>query len=54
MDLDHPRLKASWKKGLPGVISSGKYEKFFKVLVNAGQSDEGYAQVIRHDNAHTP
>jgi uncharacterized GH25 family protein len=41
--------KQAGKKGLSGVISSGKYEKFCKVLVNAGQSDEGYRQVIGHD-----
>ena len=41
--------KQAGKKGLSGVISSGKYEKFCKVLVNVGKYDEGYRQVMGHD-----
>lgn len=36
------------KKGLQGVLSSGKYEKFCKTLVVAGQSDEGYKKILGH------
>ena len=34
------------KKGLQGVISSGKYEKFCKTLVVSGQADDGYKKVV--------
>ena len=40
--------KMASKKGLTGVISSGKYEKFCKTLINADGSDDGYAQVVGH------
>ncbi len=38
--------KQASKKGLSGVISSGKYEKFCKTLVNTGKADKGYNKVI--------
>ena len=34
------------KKGLQGVISSGKYEKFCKTIVVAGKADDGYRKVV--------
>lgn len=40
--------KQAGKKGLHGVISSGKYEKFCKTLVNVGKADEGYKKIIGH------
>ena len=38
--------KQASKKGLKGVISSGKYEKFCKTLINTGKADTGYDNVI--------
>ena len=38
--------KQQSKKGLKGVISSGKYEKFCKTLVNVGKPDGAYNKVI--------
>lgn len=40
--------KQASKKGLQGVLSSGKYEKFCKTLVVAGQPDEGYKKILGH------
>ena len=40
--------KQGSKKGLSGVISSGKYEKFCKTLLTVGQSDDGYKKVLGH------
>lgn len=40
--------KQSGKKGLTGVISSGKYEKFCKTLVVCGNADDGYRNVVGH------
>ena len=40
--------KQAGKKELKEVISSSKYEKFCKALVNAGPADDGYKQVIGH------
>lgn len=40
--------KQAGKNGLKGVISSGKYEKFCKTLVTAGQAGDGYRQVVGH------
>jgi len=41
-------FKQTGKKELQGVISSGKYEKFCKTLINVGKSDDGYKKVIGH------
>lgn len=38
--------KQQSKKGLKGVIRSGKYEKFCKTLVNIGKADGSYNKVI--------
>ena len=38
--------KQASKKGLKGVISSGKYEKFCKTLINTSKADKGYAKVV--------
>jgi uncharacterized GH25 family protein len=38
--------KQASKKGLSGVISSGKYEKFGKTLINTTKDDDGYSKVI--------
>ena len=40
--------KQASKKGLKGVISSGKYEKFCKALINVGKPDEGYKKIVGH------
>ncbi len=40
--------KQAGKKELQGVISSGKYEKFCKTLINVGKADDGYKKVIGH------
>lgn len=40
--------KQASKKGLSGVISSGKYEKFCKTLITAGQADDGFKRVVGH------
>jgi len=37
--------KQASKKGLTGVINSGKYEKFCKVLVNSQKNDSNYKKV---------
>ncbi len=36
------------KKGLSGVISSGKYEKFCKTLITVGAADDGWSKVLGH------
>ncbi len=42
-----------WKQGskaeYSGVLSSGKYEKFCKTLLNKGASDNGWQQAVGHD-----
>ncbi|WP_320169518.1 DUF4198 domain-containing protein [Maridesulfovibrio sp.] len=38
--------KQQSKKGLKGVISSGKYEKFCKTLITVGQPDDNYKKVL--------
>lgn len=38
--------KQGSKKGLKGVISSGKYEKYCKTLVTVGQADGSYNKVL--------
>ncbi|CAG34885.1 DUF4198 domain-containing protein [Desulfotalea psychrophila] len=38
--------KQASKKKCKGVISSGKYEKFCKTLINAGKADNGYSQIL--------
>ncbi|WP_419779248.1 DUF4198 domain-containing protein [Maridesulfovibrio sp.] len=38
--------KQQSKKGLKGVIRSGKYEKFCKTLVNVGRADGSYNKVL--------
>lgn len=38
--------KQASKKGLEGVIKSGKYEKFAKALVTVGQDDESYGKPV--------
>lgn len=40
--------KQASRKGLTGVISSGKYEKFCKTLVVCGNADNGYKTVLGH------
>lgn len=40
--------KQASKKKCKGVISSGKYEKFCKTLVNVGKADNAYKKVIGH------
>jgi len=40
--------KQASKKELQGVLSSGKYEKFCKTIVVAGQPDEGYKKILGH------
>lgn len=40
--------KQKSKKGLKGVISSGKYEKFCKTLVTVGKADGNYAKTVGH------
>ncbi|WP_321404296.1 DUF4198 domain-containing protein [Maridesulfovibrio sp.] len=40
--------KQQSKKGLKGVISSGKYEKFCKTLVTVGKADGSYNKVVGH------
>ncbi len=40
--------KQAGKKELKGVISSGKYEKFCKTLINVGKADDGYKKVVGH------
>ncbi|GBC61403.1 DUF4198 domain-containing protein [Desulfonema ishimotonii] len=40
--------KQAGKKECKGVISSGKYEKFCKTLVNVGKADDGYKKVMGH------
>jgi uncharacterized GH25 family protein len=40
--------KQAGKKGLTGVMSSGKYEKFCKTLVVCGYADAGYKTVVGH------
>lgn len=40
--------KQGSKKELKGVISSGKYEKFCKTLINTGKADDGYKKEIGH------
>lgn len=37
------------RKGLAGVIASGKYEKFAKSLVTVGRPDGDFATVVGHD-----
>lgn len=39
--------KQASKKGLRGVIASGKYEKFCKTLIKAGHPDHGYDKIIK-------
>lgn len=38
--------KQQSKKGLKGVISSGKYEKFCKTLITVGQPDGSYNKIL--------
>ncbi len=42
-----------WKQGsktqYTGVISSGKYEKFCKTLIERGKTDNGWQQILGHD-----
>ncbi|BBO85052.1 nickel transporter [Desulfosarcina ovata subsp. sediminis] len=40
--------KQASKKGLSNVISSGKYEKFCKTLINVGHPDDGYKETVGH------
>ena len=40
--------KQQSKKGLKGVIKSGKYEKFCKTLVTVGKPDGSYADTVGH------
>ncbi|WP_319471491.1 DUF4198 domain-containing protein [uncultured Pseudodesulfovibrio sp.] len=40
--------KQASKKGLKGVISSGKYEKFCKTLLTVGKADDGWKTVLGH------
>ncbi|MBL0715092.1 MAG: DUF4198 domain-containing protein [Desulfosarcina sp.] len=40
--------KQAGKKGLNGVISSGKYEKFCKTLITSGKANVGFEQVVGH------
>ncbi|WP_243544716.1 DUF4198 domain-containing protein [Pseudodesulfovibrio tunisiensis] len=40
--------KQASKKGLKGVIHSGKYEKFCKTLMTVGKPDNAYGTVVGH------
>ncbi|MCP4117580.1 MAG: DUF4198 domain-containing protein [Desulfobacteraceae bacterium] len=39
--------KQASKKGLRGVIASGKYEKFCKTLIKAGNADQGFDTIVK-------
>ncbi|MFW5499047.1 MULTISPECIES: DUF4198 domain-containing protein [unclassified Maridesulfovibrio] len=40
--------KQQSKKGLKGVIGSGKYEKFCKTLITVGKADGSYKKAVGH------
>ncbi|TIH18503.1 DUF4198 domain-containing protein [Marinifilum sp. JC120] len=40
--------KQQSKKGLKGVIKSGKYEKFCKTLITVGKADGNYKKIVGH------